>query len=579
MITEAITTAAEYVAGLGIDAAKEHVQGKLDEKRLRSELTSYIECQRKYNEMCSLAEEIYFQGLVEYIQNNLFEQAGVRIFDPNRKKRGFARQEIIDAAVTHSKANTPEGKKRVATCISICLDIIHGFYVKHHLSVKEYLLAETIVDSVTEEVQEAQATTVAAVEDARDQILARIDSNGSLFSIDKAVALAGAGSLDSIGSDIKKMLDHISVEHPYYPHFGYDYRNGMILSKPLTAEAKKLYPTKYVLTGAVRFGDQYYNDPNGDPLDYAYRHQLPITMEVSKATKLLGEKPDPRQDEVAVLEGNTVVATPPEFPPAFPCAIKVRDKTFFEYVLLRTQEILDDGTYVIGNQEQGGSFYFEVRINPQIPNKPDFKINMSNATNKELLNYVRFMSTLSKEKDLHIYVLALSEDIIAGYINDMNYRTGFGSVDEEIDFLERVCAIEDYFGVTLSPQGEISNKEYETVLHISDLIRNDEVKGTWSEATFTGIMSQHFREELINMDKELYMFSYVGFSHVELFGAEFEFRFMRTFNCAQMVDFEKVKRKAEVLDDGDDIKITFKAGDDKGTIDTLKIPEKIERAS
>ena len=282
---------------------------------------------------------------------------------------------------------------------------------------------------------------------------------------------------------------------------------------------------------------------------------------------------------MAVLEGNTVIATTPEFPPAFPCAIKVGDKTFFDYVLLRTQEILDDGTYVIGNIEQGGHFYFEVRINPQNPSKPDFKINMSNATNKELLNYVQFMSTLSREKDLHIYVLGLGEDIIAGYMNDMNYKTGFVSVDEEIDFLERVCSIEDYFGVVLAPNGEISNKEYEAVLHISDLIRNDEVRGTWNEATFTGIMSQHFRDELISMDKELYMFSYVGISHVELFGAEFEFRFMRTFKCARLVDFEKVKRKAEVLDDGDDIKITFMAGDDKGTIDTLKIPEKIERAS
>ncbi len=58
----------------------------------------------------------------------------------------------------------------------------------------------------------------------------------------------------------------------------------------------------------------------------------------------------------------------------------------------------------------------------------------------------------------------------------------------------------------------------------------------------------------------MYMLSYVGISHVDLFGAEFESRFMRTFKCAQMVDFEKVKRKAEVLDDGDYIKITFKAG-------------------
>ena len=579
MITEAITTAAEYMAALGLDAVKERVHAKLDESKLRTELINYIERQRKYNEMCTMAEEIDFQGLVEYIQNSLLKQAGVRIFDPNSKKRGHARQVIVDAAVACSKANTKESKTRVAKCISICLDIIRRFYEQHHFSVKDYLLADMIVDAVVEEVHEAQTATVTAVDGAKEQILAKIDNTGTLFSVDKALALVEAGEVDTIGSGIKKLLDHITLEHPYYPDFGYDYRNGMILSKPLTAEAKKLYPPKFVLTGAVRFGDWYYNDPNGDPLDYAYRHQIPITMEVSQATKLLGEKPDPRQDEVAVLEGNTVIATPPEFPPAFPCAIKVGDKTFFDYVLLRTQEILDDGTYVIGNIEQGGHFYFEVRINPQNPSKPDFKINMSNATNKELLNYVQFMSTLSREKDLHIYVLGLGEDIIAGYMNDMNYKTGFVSVDEEIDFLERVCSIEDYFGVVLAPNGEISNKEYEAVLHIYDLIRNDEVRGTWNEATFTGIMSQHFRDELISMDKELYMFSYVGISHVELFGAEFEFRFMRTFKCARMVDFEKVKRKAEVLDDGDDIKITFMAGDDKGTIDTLKIPEKIERAS
>ena len=91
-------------------------------------------------------------------------------------------------------------------------------------------------------------------------------------------------------------------------------------------------------------------------------------------------------------------------------------------------------------------------------------------------------------------------------------------------------------------------------------------------------MSQHFRDELISLDKDIYGLSYVGKCHVNLFGAEFEFRFMRTFKCARVVDFEKVKLKAEVLDDGDNIKITFRAGEDKGIIDTLRIPEPIEKA-
>ena len=578
MIKETIETAAEYLTDLGIEATKDNVKNKLDEKKLRESLMAYIESQQKYNEMCSLTEEIDFQGLIDYIKNNLIGATGTRFFDPNRNKRRQARQQIVDAAVVFSKADTDEAKFRVSKYISICLDIIRGFYEEHHLSLKEFLLSDMIVDAVADEVAEAQTTLMTAVDSAKNEILAKIDNTGSLFSVDKALAFAKAGETDTIRDGIKKILDHISLEHPYYPHFGYDYRNGMILSKPLTEEAKKLYPPKYVLTGPVKIGNQYYNNPNGNPLDYSYRHQIPITLEISKATKLLGEKPDPRQDEMAGLEGQKLIASPPEFPPAFPCAIKVGETIFFEYILLRTQEILDDGTYIIGNKDQGGSFYFEIRINPQIPSSPDFSMKIRNATNRELLNFVRFMTTLSKEKDLHIYVLALGEDIIAGYINDIDYQTGFSSVDEEIDFLERVCVIEDYFHIQLNPHGEISYKEYKTVIQISDLIRNEEVLGTWNEATFTGVLTQHFREELINMDKEEYRFSYVGISHVELFGAEFEFRFMRTFKKAQIVDIEKVRRKAEVLDNGDDIKITFRAGNDNGTIDTLKIPDSIERA-
>lgn len=578
MIKEGIETVAGNLADLGIEVTKDKLKNRLDEKKLRESLIAYIENQQKYNEMCSLAEEIDFQGLIDYIKSNLIDAAETRIFEPNRNKRKQARQQIVDAAVTFSKADTDEAKYKVSKYISICLDIIHGFYKEHHLSLKEFLLSDMIVDAMADEMAENQTAVVTAIDSAKNEIIAQYYNTGSLFSIDKAVAFAKAGETDTIRDDIKKMLDHISLEHPCSPHYGYDYQNGMILSKPLTAEATKLYPPKYVLTGPVKIGDQYYNNPNGNPLDYSYRHQLPIIMEISKATKLLGEKPDPSQDEVAGLEGRSVIASPPEFPPAFPCAIKVGETIFFEYILLRTQEILDDGTYIIGNKDQGSSFYFEIRVNPQIPSSPDFRMKISNATNREWLNFLRFMTTLSKEKDLHIYVLALGKDIIAGYINDIEFKTGFSSADEEIDFLERVCIIEDYFHIQLKPQGEISYKEYNTVIQISDLIRNEEVSGTWNEATFTGVLTQHFREELIKMGKKEYKFSYVGISHVELFGAEFEFQFMRTYKDAQIVDIEKVRRKAEVLDDGDAIKITFRAGNDNGTIDTLKIPDNVEGA-
>ena len=185
------------------------------------------------------------------------------------------------------------------------------------------------------------------------------------------------------------------------------------------------------------------------------------------------------------------------------------------------------------------------------------------------------MKALSDEKDLHIFVLEAQQDIIAGFINGMEYRTGFESVDEEIDFLERICAIEDYFNVRLSPAGKISQEEYQTVIHISDLVRNDEVPTTWNEMTFSGILDQHFREGLMAMNAELHMFSYVGTDVVELFGTSFDFKFMRTLKSAYMVDYEKIKKKAEILDNGDSIRITFKAMKDNSAIDTLHIPDQM----
>lgn len=577
MLSETIV--ADYIAELVLDVAKDKISEKIDGKKLKSELKAYLQRQHTYNELCSHAEEIDFHGLVDYIHNNLLEEVGTRFLDPNKKKRTQAREDIVAAAVEYSKADTVEAKKRVATCIAVCLDIIRAFY-RSHFKPKDYLLADEIVDAVAEEIQSTTQTAVdnlsSQIKRTGDEIVSAIESNGTLFSIDKAIALAECGELTSIERNMTKILEHISLTHPYRPYYGYDYNNGKLVSKPQTEEATKLYPPKIILTGAVKFGEQYYSDFGGDPLDYAYRHQKPLVMEVAKAVKLLGEKLDPSQSEVTDLVGNEVVFTPPEFPPAFPCAIKVRNDTYFKYVLLRTQEIEDDGTYIINNTEQGSALFFEVRINPQNPGFPEFKVRMDHSNNKEWLEYVRFMNAVSKEKDIHIYVLYAEEDIIAGNINNVNYTPAFASIDEECDFLERVCEIEDYFNVTLDICGELKQNEYNTVIRVSDLIRNNEVTSTWNEAVFTGIMTQTFREKVLSMNNGQYAFSYVGVERINLFGAEFELKYMRTYRCAKVKELEKLKRKVEVLDDEDDIKFTVFAGEDKSTVVSLKIPDTLD---
>lgn len=104
MAIEPITTVAGYLASLGLDVAKERFRQKLDEKKLLDAFASFVERERKYNELCTMTEEIDFQGLVEYIQNNLLEQAGVRVFDPNRKKRMQATKTEISELIYTQQA-------------------------------------------------------------------------------------------------------------------------------------------------------------------------------------------------------------------------------------------------------------------------------------------------------------------------------------------------------------------------------------------------------------------------------------------------------------------------------------------
>lgn len=329
--------------------------------------------------------------------------------------------------------------------------------------------------------------------------------------------------------------------------------------------------------GTIRAGSHYFNDASINPMDYAYRHQLKLVISIDEAVKLLGNKPDPIQTEAEQYVGKEIIAIPPEFPEAFPCSIKVGKKTYFDYILLRTEKILDDGTYVIGNREQTNStIYFEIKVNPQNPQKEDFTVNIANANNHELLNYAKFMDELAQVKDLHIYALKVQKDFIAGIINSVNYETGFNSIADEIDFLKRICAIEDYFNVKLNVSGNISDEEYRCVFRVSELIFNEEVDSTWKEASFTGVLGEELRKQLGDLDTPISMLSYVVICDVNLFGAEFKFKYMRTYRCAVMQELDRIKQLVSCLADGDPIRIKFAPGEDNSAFDTLHIPEKIE---
>ena len=395
----------------------------------------------------------------------------------------------------------------------------------------------------------------------------------SLVSIEKGLDLMEAHQYETLNHDLQNLFGSLSVQHPLFPDFGVDYYKSKLISKPLTDKAKMCFPPNFKVEAKLRIGDRYFTASDVDPFDFSYRHQVPLVMKISKAVKYLGPIEDPLQFEAHEMTGNEYIANPPEFPEAFPCSLKVGSNTFYEYVLMRTREILDDGTYVLSNTEQGSSLYFEVRINPNNPENPEFNMRVNHGNNRDLLNFISFIDALSKNNDLHIYVLSAEEDLIAGHIENVGYNTSFPSIEEEIDFLERVCVIEDYFEVSLAVSGNIYQKDFDTVVYISDLVRNDKVEHTWTSFSFSSTINEKTRNSLLEMSGHQ-MISTVSECRLELFGNIIEFKLYREYCDAIVVDYAKMEKKLAVLEDGDTIKITIQPDENNTTvIESLIIPE------
>lgn len=593
LVIEAFTKVAEYVAELGLDVAKEHYDKRIDEEKLKAELIDYIVCQQKYNEVCSLDEEIDYQGLIMYIREKLIDAVTKRIFDPNSRRRGDAREKVKNEAIVYCNATTENAKQRVAKFVVDSLDIIRSFYVKK-IDIKYYLLASDVIDAVNANTETtvllAQNIVVDKINEQSDRV-AKLIADCPLYSIDKMIVEAKKGNLDFTNTRLNEILSGISSTHPLFPLYGYDIQDGSLISKPLTLDATSKFPMKYKITGHVQVEGKNYNNSTGDPFDFAYRHQLAVVMDVKDAKKYLGDIEDPAQYETDKLIGGKVIAHPPAFPPAFPCSIKVKDVVYYEYVLLRTQEILDDGTFVIGNKEQVDShLYFEIRINfsdnkkivtneewytNTITKQIDFKMKLYHPTNKEILNFICFMRAASIEQDLRIYMLNTHKNLVIAKKCNVKYAAGFKSIEEEIDFFERICDIEKYYGVTLNLHGDVDYDKYNLVLKISNLVRNGVVQDTWNSFEFSRIMDSNLRKRLTEMNSPIRI-CYIQHMDVDIWDAKFKVKYMRILNSALLQDYGRIIELVKLLKDGELISLKFRPDVDKTYVDTLKIPEEME---
>lgn len=543
-----------YIAEIGLNAVKDKIKDKLMEAEARKKLDEFLQRQDKLNFNCTREEEIDFEGLADYIRRDLIDDVKDRLFG-DKSARGIAHKSIVRKAVYYAQSNTRISKQRATTIVNTALNILREFYeskANRELSYYAGRIEDTLSKEMSEQHEQQLQTIIKEIskQTAAEQPLSPAYN----------VRLAASGKYDTLEDNVTTVIEAINTKHPLKPYYGYSFGifdgKYKMVSIPLLEEAENKYPPKFQITATdVHVGKKHITElPSLDIFDYSYRHQLPIALDVLTAKKLLGDISDPYQAEAKIMEGGKIIITPPKFPEAFPCSISVNNETVFDYLPMRTKEILEDGTVLVTNEEQvNRSFDIIFSIN-QNTKEMRFNIRSLNPSNPEKLSFRKFVRSASTGAKFAIKALSLNAYLGVG---NMNPFVPSSALDAEIEFLEKIVTIEQHFRVNMVIPEEISIEDHQVIDYVYDIIHLGSFTGHWSDSSVVFEISDNFKERIAEMEDKVYKYTHNCMADVELFDQQLTFPIKRELKSARFKDLAKIKQKTEVLDIGDTITLNF----------------------
>ncbi len=142
----------EYLTNLGFDAGKDFLVDGKRKAEAKEKIRNYIKLQAGINELCSLAEEIDFKGIVEYLSTDLLEDVKIYLFS-EKDNRERMKNTILERAYECSQSKTRTQRERVEKIINDALKILRAFY-RNQIDNKDlFLISAEIVDSLDESIK------------------------------------------------------------------------------------------------------------------------------------------------------------------------------------------------------------------------------------------------------------------------------------------------------------------------------------------------------------------------------------------------------------------------------------------
>ena len=513
-----------------------------------------------------LEEEIDFEGLSDYIRGNMIEDIKLRCFG-NKRERGLARESLVSKARIYAFAKTDISTKRTIKIVTDIADVLYQYY-RSKVNRDLLFIANEIEESIQEEHVETRELVISKSKHLEDLI-----RNNTVLSLDNSLKQIAVGNINDVENNLGSYMNAISSKHTLFPNFGFRMtKENKITSVALTEDAKIKYPEKFQITASdVKIGNRPITDTSSDILEQAYRHQLPIYLEVKNAQKYLGDFLDPIQREAEEMVGTTAIMRPPEFPKAFPCCVKIGEEIVAPYILLRLKEILDNEIRVITNDEQKNfPFRIVIKISPCTSNLT-FTITPSNPSNKENLMDKKFLKRAKNGVDVSVWLLEENQCFLHGIVE---YSTD-EDLDDEIDFLEKITRIEEYFSEIIEVPEKVTRGEWNVIVHLYNLI-NGEYRGDMNTVNFTFELSDENREWFLELTDRDYVIAYTAEGVFSVFDKKFVLPIFREYKLVKIDNLERLKKKVDILDNGDQLKIVYVPGTSKTTcnyVDKIRTEE------
>lgn len=569
-VKDAAITVGDFLINGCLEVSKDKIKDAAQEKAVRSRIEEFIRRQEILNFQISVDEEIDFEALADYLCGDLLDDLRRRLRG-NKLERGMAHINVMSKVKTFARARTKLGEKRAMDIAQKAIDIWKRYY-RSRINADLLFLADALSQEIldgTQEQHDAQVTELSEViaQHSREGIesITAAMANPMEQATMVQMGRVRTGDYASIESDMTDFINALSTRHSLYPDYGLEMkmRNGKqeFRSVPRSAEATKKYPPKIRCVGTAKLGDKTLTTVTSEVIDYANRHQMPLIINITGAQKMLGPFLDPIQHEAEEYVGQKITIPPKPFPKPMACSIAFNDIVVFDYILLRTREILDDNTLVLSNEEQANIAYrFTFRINLQSKSFT-VSVGMDNASNEEMLQYVQFMKQLVFGGEFAVKSLEHQVELARGKLDNFHYEPSFDSIEDEEAFFSNIVEIEKYYNAPITIPEQVYENSYNNIAYLAALIRGETNTVTWSSLAFNMALSERLRSQIESWDDSKFCLTYVGTITVPIFEEKYELPVMRRHISVKPKELPKLKAKARALDIGEEIRVAFLPGE------------------